>query len=56
LPACVYELTASAHNRDVLVRVVEGQAQIESPRGVESVTSTQTGFVSGPTGRPFVSG
>jgi hypothetical protein len=56
LPAGVYELTASAHNRDVLVRVVEGQAQIESPWGVESVTPTQTGFVSGPTGRPFVSG
>ena len=52
----LYELTASANNRDVLVRVVEGQAQIESPWGVESVTSTQTAFVSGPTGRPFVSG
>src|SRR5688572_15762549 len=52
----LYELTTSANNRDVLVRVVEGQAQIESPWGVESVTSTQTAFVSGPTGRPFVSG
>ena len=52
----VYELTASASNRDVLVRVVEGHAQIDSPWGVESVTSTETAFVSGPTGRPFVSG
>jgi hypothetical protein len=55
LPEGLYELTTSAGNRDVLVRVVEGHAQIESPWGVESVTSTQTAFVSGPTGRPFVS-
>jgi hypothetical protein len=55
LPEGVFELTASADNRDVLVRVVEGHARIESPWGVESVRSTQTAFVSGPTGRPFVS-
>ncbi len=51
----VFELTASAANHDVLVRVVEGRAEIASPWGRESVTSTQTAFVSGPTGRPFVS-
>ena len=55
LPEGIFELTASANHRDVLVRVVEGNARIESPWGVESVTSTQTAFVSGPTGRPFVS-
>ena len=56
LPEGFYELTASANNRDVLVRVVEGRAQIESLWRVESVTSTQSAFVSGSTGRPFVSG
>ena len=55
LPEGIFELTAVASNRDVLVRVVEGNARIESPWGVESVRSTQTAFVSGPTGRPFVS-
>ena len=54
LPEGVFELTASAANRDVLVHVVEGDARIESPRGLESVRSTQTAFVSGPTGQPFV--
>ena len=47
----LYEVTASATNRDVLVRVVEGHVPFESPWGVESVTSTPTAFVSGPTGR-----
>ena len=56
LPEGFYELTASANNRDVLVRVVEGRAQIESLWRAESVTSTQSAFVSGSTGRPFVSG
>ena len=51
----LFELTATPNHRDVLVRVVEGQAQIESPWGVQSVAATQTAFVSGPTGRPFVS-
>ena len=51
----MFELTASAANHDVLVRVVEGRAEIASPWGRESVTSTQAAFVSGPTGRPFVS-
>jgi hypothetical protein len=55
LPEGVFELTASATNRDVLVHVVEGDARIESPWGSESVRSTQTAFVSGPTGQPFVS-
>ena len=55
LPQGIFELTANATSRDVLVQVVEGDARIESPRGVESVRSTQTAFVSGPTGRPFVS-
>jgi hypothetical protein len=54
LPEGVFELTANASNRDVLVSVVEGDARIESPWGFESVRSTQTAFVSGPTGRPFV--
>ena len=54
LPQGIFELTANATNRDVLVQVVEGDARIESPLGVESVTSTQAAFVSGPTGRPFV--
>ena len=55
LPQGIFELTANATNRDVLVQVVEGDARIESRWGVEAVTSTQTAFVSGPTGRPFVS-
>lgn len=55
LPEGVFELTANATNRDVLVRVVEGDARIESPSGLEAVGSTQTAFVSGPTGRSFVS-
>ena len=54
LPEGVFELTANATNRDVLISVVEGDARVESPWGVESVRSTQTAFVSGPTGRPFV--
>ena len=55
LPEGIFDLTANANNRDLLVRVVEGHAQIRSPWGVESVTSAQTAFVSGPTGRPFIS-
>jgi hypothetical protein len=55
LPAGIFELTASAANRDMLVRVVEGDAQIESPRGVESVAATETAFVSGSTGRSYIS-
>ena len=55
LPQGIFELTANATNRDVLVQVVEGDARIESQSGVEAVTSTQTAFVSGPTGRSFVS-
>ena len=55
LPQGIFELTANATNRDLLVQVVEGDARIESQSGVEAVTSTQTAFVSGPTGRSFVS-
>ena len=55
LPEGVFELTANATNRDVMVQVVEGDARIESPWGSESVRSTQTAFVSGPTGQPFIS-
>src|SRR5688572_13365211 len=54
LPQGIFELTANATNRDLLVQVVEGDARIESQSGVEAVTSTQTAFVSGPTGRSFV--
>jgi len=55
LPEGVFELTANATNRDVLVHVVGGDARIESAWGSESVSSTQTAFVSGPTGQAFVS-
>jgi hypothetical protein len=54
-PESIIELTADARTRDLLVRVVEGQARIESPWGIEAVMAAQTAFVSGPTGRPFVS-
>jgi hypothetical protein len=55
LPEGIFELTANATNRDVLIQVVEGDARIESSRGIESIRSTQTAFVSGPTGHAFVS-
>ena len=45
----------TAENEDVLLRVVVGDARIESRWGAERVTASHTAFVSGPTGRPFVS-
>jgi hypothetical protein len=53
MPASDVEVTA-ANGHDLLVRVVEGDARIESSWGSEAVTATQSAFVSGPTGRPFV--
>lgn len=47
------EVTTSP-SHDLLVRVVDGDARIESPWGSEAVGATQSAFVSGPTGRPFV--
>lgn len=55
LPHGIFEVTANATNRDVLLHVVEGDARIESPWGVESVRSTQTAFVSGPARQSFIS-
>ena len=46
-------VTASANNRDVLVRVVEGDARIESSWGRRGVASTQSGVCVG-TNRPAV--
>ncbi len=55
LPQGLFEITATAASGDLLIRVVEGHARVQSPWGIESVTATQTAFVSGPTGMPFVS-
>ena len=52
-PGSAAEVTAT--NSDLLVRVVDGDARIESSWGSEAVAATQSAFVSGPTGRPFVS-
>ena len=53
-PGSAAEVTSS-HANDLLVRVVDGDARIESSWGSGVVTATQSAFVSGPTGRPFVS-
>ena len=53
-PGSAAEVTASTSN-DLLVRVVEGDARIESSWGSDVVAATQSAFVSGPTGQPFVS-
>jgi hypothetical protein len=52
-PGSAAEVTTS-DNHDLLVRVVDGDARIESSWGSEAVAATQSAFVSGPTGRPFV--
>lgn len=52
-PGSEAEITAT--NTDLLVRVVDGDARIESSWGSEAVAATQSAFVSGATGRPFVS-
>ncbi len=52
-PGSAAEVTAT--NSDLLVRVVDGDARIESSWGSEAVAATQSAFVSGLTGRPFVS-
>jgi hypothetical protein len=52
-PGSAAEVTTS-DNLDLLVRVVDGDARIESSWGSEAVAATQSAFVSGPTGRPFV--
>ncbi len=53
-PGSAVEVTTSG-NHDLLVRVVDGDARIESSWGSEAVAATQSAFVSGPTGRPFMS-
>ena len=51
-PGSAAEVTTTSS--DLLVRVVDGDARIESSWGSEAVAATQSAFVSGPTGRPFV--
>jgi hypothetical protein len=51
-PGSAVEVTAT--NSDLLVRVVDGDASIESSWGSEAVTATQSALVSGSTSRPFV--
>lgn len=53
-PGSAVEVTTTNSN-DLLVRVVDGDARIESAWGSDAVAATQSAFVSGPTGRPFVS-
>lgn len=53
-PGSAVEVTTS-NSRDLLVRVVDGDARIESSWGSEAVAATESAFLSGPTGRPFVS-
>jgi hypothetical protein len=54
MPGSAVEITA-ANSHDLLVRVVDGDARIESSWGSEAVAATQSAFATGPTGRPFVS-
>jgi hypothetical protein len=51
-PGSAVEITTT--NTDLLVRVVDGDARIESRWGSDVVAATQSAFVSGPTGQPFV--
>src|SRR5688500_3088420 len=51
-PGSAVEITTT--NTDLLVRVVDGDARIESRWGSDAVAATQSAFVSGPTGQPFV--
>ena len=53
-PGSAAEVTTSNSN-DLLVRVVSGDARIESRWGSDALAATQSAFVSGPTGQPFVS-
>ncbi len=53
-PQGAVEIMTTAAQRDLLVRVLDGDARVESPWGIEPVAATQTAFVSGPTGHPFV--
>jgi hypothetical protein len=53
-PGSAADVTTTGSN-DLLVRVVDGDARVESSWGSDVVTATQSAFVSGPTGRPFVS-
>jgi hypothetical protein len=51
-PGSAVEVTTT--DTDLLVRVVDGDARIESRWGSDAVAATQSAFVSGPTGQPFV--
>ena len=51
-PGSAVEVTTT--NTDLLVRVVDGDARIESRWGSDAVAATQSAFVAGPTGQPFV--
>jgi hypothetical protein len=51
-PGSAVEVTMT--NTDLLVRVVDGDARIESRWGSDAVAATQSAFVSGTTGQPFV--
>jgi hypothetical protein len=55
MPRGIYGIMTAARQRDALLRVVIGESRIESRWGFETVAAHRTAFVSGPTGRPFVS-
>lgn len=53
-PRGVFGILVDQKNRQVLVSVAVGEAQVESPWGRTRVTSRQMALVSGATGRPYV--
>jgi hypothetical protein len=55
MPRGIYGIMTTSRQHDALVRVVVGDARIESRWGAEAVPTNHVAFVSGPTGRPFVS-
>ena len=55
MPRGIYGILTSGRQHDTLLRVVIGDARLETRWLSEPVPAHHTAFVSGPTGRPFVS-
>lgn len=55
MPRGIYGIMTTGRQHDTLLRVVIGDARIETRWVSEPVSAHHTAFVSGPTGRPFVS-
>ena len=54
MPRGIYGIMTTGRQHDTLLRVVIGDARIETRWISEPVSAHHTAFVSGPTGRPFV--